>query len=183
MEVDNNKNEKKGISRRSFFKITSVALAGVISFVLAIPLVESLISTAKKVKNKTFSKLSPINSIPITTKQEDNPVNLTFVTTKQDAFIKSLEPENAWVVKKTETDITVFSPICPHLGCRYSWHPEQKLFICPCHNSIFTIDGKLVSGPALRGLDTLPIKKKDGTLYVLWERFKLGIAQKIVIGD
>ena len=97
MEVDNNKNEKKGISRRSFFKITSVALAGVISFVLAIPLVESLISTAKKVKNKTFSKLSPINSIPITTKQEDNPVNLTFVTTKQDAFIKSLEPENAWV--------------------------------------------------------------------------------------
>ena len=130
-----------------------------------------------------FSKLSPINSIPITTKQEDNPVNLTFVTTKQDAFIKSLEPENAWVVNKTETDITVFSPICPHLGCRYSWHPEQKLFICPCHNSIFTIDGKLVSGPALRGLDTLPIKKKDGTLYVLWERFKLGIAQKIVIGD
>jgi len=183
MEVDNNTDEKKSISRRSFFKIISITLAGAMSLILGIPLVESLISTAKKVKNKTFSKLVPMKSIPNSYIPIEKPVNLTFVKMKQDAFIKSIEPENAWVVKKTEADITVFSPICPHLGCRYSWHQEQKLFICPCHNSIFTITGKWVSGPALRGLDTLPIKKKDGTLYVLYERFKLGIAQKIVIGD
>jgi len=182
MEVDNNTNEKKSISRRSFFKIITIALGAAMSFIIGIPLIESVTSKAKKVSNKIFSKLVPMKSIPNSYIPIEKPVKLNFVKTNQDAFIKSIEGEEVWVVKKTDADITVFSPICPHLGCRYSWHEEQKLFICPCHNSIFTITGKWVSGPALRGLDTLPIKKKKGTLYVLYERFKLGIAQKIVIG-
>ncbi|NOX85557.1 MAG: ubiquinol-cytochrome c reductase iron-sulfur subunit [Chlorobi bacterium] len=183
MEDENTTKEDNSISRRSFFKITSVALAAAMSFVLGIPLVGSFVSRAKTIKNKTFSKLGLISSIPVTTKQDERPVKLNFIKTKQDAFIKSQVQENAWVVKKTEADITVFSPICPHLGCRYAWHPEKNLFICPCHNSIFTIDGKVVSGPAPRPLDTLPVEKKEGSLYVLYERFKVGVPQKIVIGD
>jgi Rieske Fe-S protein len=46
---------------------------------------------------------------------------------------------------------------------------------------VFNIDGKVISGPAPRPLDTLPKEVKNNFLYVLWERFKPGIAKKEII--
>jgi len=177
-EVNTEKDKEKEVSRRGFLILVSGALASFIAFILGIPLIASILGTAKKVKNKIFSRLTHVNTIPIL-----SPINVNFITTKTDAYIKSVETQDAWVIKKSDVDITVFSPICPHLGCRYAWNSNQKLFICPCHNSVFTIDGKVVSGPAPRGLDTLPIKIQHNELYVLYERFKVGIPQKIVVGD
>jgi menaquinol-cytochrome c reductase iron-sulfur subunit len=166
----------KTVSRRNFFKIVSGVFTGFIAVTLGIPMLESLVGTISKKKNQVFSKIAPINSIPT-----EKPVNLPFVMTVEDAFIKNIQPENVWAVKNSNSETTVFSPICPHLGCRYQWHENQKLFICPCHHSVFNMDGKVVSGPAPRPLDTLPIKVKNNYLYALWERFKPGIPQKEII--
>lgn len=177
MITDNlNQDQTKTISRRNFFKIVSGAFTGLIVLALGIPMIDSVAGTIKKKKDKTYSKLTSINSIP-----EKKPVNLPFVMTEEDAYIKNIQPEDVWAVKQNNPDISVFSPICPHLGCRYQWHPDRKLFICPCHHSIFNIEGKVVSGPAPRPLDTLPTKIKNNYLYVLWERFKPGIAKKELI--
>lgn len=164
-------NEK--INRRNFFKVLSGVFAGLMTFTLGIPMIESLAGTIKKTTKRNYSKLTSLSSIP-----EKKPVNLPFVITEEDAFLKSSQPENVWAVKKSESNTVVYSPICPHLGCRYQWHSERKLFICPCHHSVFNIDGKVVSGPAPRPLDTLPTETKNNYLYVLWERFKPGISQK-----
>ena len=172
--TDNINNEK--INRRNFFKVLSSVFTGLMAFTLGIPMIESIAGTIKKTANRNYSKLSSLNSIT-----ENEPVNLPFVITEEDAFLKSSQPENVWAVKKSESDTTVFSPICPHLGCRYQWHAERKLFICPCHHSVFNIDGKVVSGPAPRPLDTLPTKVKNNYLYVIWERFKPGISRKEII--
>ncbi len=177
-EIDTEKDKKKEVTRRGFLILLSGVLAGFIAFVLGIPFVASILGTAKKVKDKIFSRLTRVSTIPIL-----SPINLNFETTKTDAYIKNVETQDAWVVKRADTDLTVFSPICPHLGCRYAWNSNQRLFICPCHNSVFTIDGKVVSGPSPRALDTLPIKIQHGELYVLYERFKVGIPQKIEVGD
>ena len=32
----------------------------------------------------------------------------------------------------------VFSPICPHLGCKYAWNDAQNKFLCPCHGSVYS---------------------------------------------
>jgi len=177
MALDNTKlNSEKNISRRNFFKIVSGIFTGFIAVTLGIPMFESLVGTISKKKNKVYSKIAPINSI-----QSRVPVNLPFVMTVEDAFIKNTQPENVWAVKNSNSETTVFSPICPHLGCRYQWHENRKLFICPCHHSVFNIDGKVVSGPAPRPLDTLPSKIKNNYLYALWERFKPGIPEKEII--
>lgn len=39
-------------------------------------------------------------------------------------------------------------PICTHLGCTVDWHPDQERFICPCHDSQYDADGRVLSGPA-----------------------------------
>ncbi len=182
MKVDNNANENKIISRRRFFKVTSITLTATISFILGIPLVESVTSKVKKASNKVFSRLVPVKLIPNSFTPVKKPGKLHFNKIEKDAFLRTEKSEDVWVVKKSVEEFTVFSPICPHLGCRYNWNEEQKLFICPCHNSIFTIGGKVVSGPAPRGLDTLPTKIEDKALYVLYKEFEVGIPQKIVIG-
>lgn len=75
--------------------------------------------------------------------------------------------------KVTESDIVVFSRICPHLGCIYNYVPnwrevsagyggyvppqqrQHALLACPCHLSIYdpadqAQPGRVLSGPAPR---------------------------------
>jgi menaquinol-cytochrome c reductase iron-sulfur subunit len=83
-----------------------------------------------------------------------------------------------WVTKHSGTEATVFSPICPHLGCGYNWNGDAQEFVCPCHGSKWDIGGRTLGGPTPRGLDTLPYKVEGGELYVEWQQFKAGIANK-----
>ena len=81
-------------------------------------------------------------------------------------------------MKSASGEIVVFSPVCTHLGCQVFWDKGRQQFVCPCHNSVFSKTGALVSGPALRGLDSLPSKVKDGVLSVQWMDFVPGVAAK-----
>lgn len=72
-------------------------------------------------------------------------------------------PENEGkVVEINGTKVALFndkenlkacSAICTHLGCEVEWNRSEKTWDCPCHGSRFQADGKLLNGPAKRGLD------------------------------
>lgn len=176
------KNKAKGsLSRRMFFKSATAGIGSVFAVMLGYPLITSIVSKSKAVTAKVFSNLGSVSNIQDAFSPVKQPTKMNFSMTDQDAFIKIKKPEQVWVVKKTPENIKVFSPVCPHLGCRYNWDDQRKLFVCPCHNSVYTIEGKLVSGPAPRGLDTLPVEIKDENLYVKYENFQVGIPKKIVI--
>ena len=76
---------------------------------------------------------------------------------------------------------TIFSPICPHLGCRFSWVDAQNKFICPCHGSEFTGIGTHVAGPAPRGLDPLPLRESNGKAELTWIEYKQNTPDHIVL--
>ena len=170
------------VTRRTFFKSVVIGIGSFLTVLIGFPMIDSLVSGSKSLIKKTFDKLGPLSGIQNSFMPEVRPTKLSFTKIEKDAFIRLKEPEQVWVVKKSAKDIVVFSPICPHLGCRYNWDAERKLFVCPCHNSVYTIEGKVVSGPAPRGLDELPIEVKDENLYVKYEKFEVGIPDKIIIG-
>jgi cytochrome b6-f complex iron-sulfur subunit len=49
------------------------------------------------------------------------------------------------------------STTCPHLGCTIEATAEG--FVCPCHNSRFDQQGKLLQGPATRSLTVLRVEQ------------------------
>jgi cytochrome b6-f complex iron-sulfur subunit len=55
---------------------------------------------------------------------------------------------------------------CTHLGCTVPWREDEGRFHCPCHSSIFTTVGEVVSGPAPRPLDIFPMEIVGGELVV-----------------
>jgi menaquinol-cytochrome c reductase iron-sulfur subunit len=169
--------EEKGIERRTFLKWAVGILSAAIAAVLAWPIIASVIGPVFRLPKMYYVKIGPIDSYPI-----EKPISTMFNLPTKDAYLNSTTPQNVWIIRHPSKDVTVYSPICPHLGCRYEWYSDAKKFICPCHESVFSIEGKVLGGPAPRPLDTLPHKIENGVLYVKWERFEVGVSEKIRIG-
>lgn len=163
-------------SRKDFLKLSIVSLVGFITVMLGWPLVEYLVKPFYRSTGKIpFSLVPGFDAIKLNT-----PAKLGFNMVKKNGFLKQSEYQDVWVIKHSQNKATVFSPICPHLGCYYNWNGSADKFMCPCHGSIFSITGNVLGGPAPRPLDTLPHKIEKGRLYVKWERFVVGIPEKVL---
>jgi Rieske Fe-S protein len=87
----------------------------------------------------------------------------------------------AFVVERGGT-LSAFTTVCPHLGCGIDFDESSSCFKCPCHRSSFDLDGALTEGPAPRGLDALELEDREGSIAVMYQRFRQGVAQKETLG-
>ncbi len=163
-------------ARRDFFKLVSGSLAVFAGLVLGIPLMDALVGPALRTRKRAFAKVAKVEALPT-----GEPVDLTFAAPTTDAYLQETDLRSIWAVKHSPSEVVVFSAICPHLGCQYRWNAQSQHFVCPCHGSVFALDGQVVAGPAPRALDTLPQKIQNRELFVEWERFKLGIPDKVPV--
>jgi Rieske Fe-S protein len=101
-----------------------------------------------------------------------------------DEQMRAARPELYTTEKPTypvvNMGFAIFSPICPHLGCKYAWNQAQNKFICPCHGSEYTELGKHTAGPALRGLDPLPLRDYQGKVQITWIEYAQNSPQMII---
>ncbi len=72
-----------------------------------------------------------------------------------------------WVVRN-ERGLYVMISICRHLGCTPNWFQDKNAFLCPCHGSIFSIEGNVLGGPSPRLLwrAAVRIDPTDGQIVV-----------------
>ena len=67
---------------------------------------------------------------------------------------------------KSDKQLHALSLICTHLGCIVSWHPEEKLLICPCHGGIYDVNGAVLGGPPPRPLPSYEVRLSGDTVVV-----------------
>lgn len=161
-------------SRRSLFQWITAGIAGLIGAGLAIPLLGYVVSPAMRRHEEQWVDVGPSAEIEV-----DKPKQLDHVTSIRDGYLNRQSHKAIWVVKKPDGHVTVFAPMCTHLGCSYRWDHEGRRFQCPCHGSAFNIDGRVLSGPAPRPLDELPSKIENGRLLVVFKMFKSGVQEVV----
>jgi menaquinol-cytochrome c reductase iron-sulfur subunit len=163
--------------RRGVLKWFIAALSIPPAALLGWPLVTSIVGTIFRLPKTSYAKIGRLSDWPM-----DEPVQVRFRMPRHELYLHGEVVHEVWVVREPSKQPTVYSPICPHLGCHYNWYSSARKFICPCHGSVFALNGEVEGGPAPRPLDTLPCELRDGELYVKWERFEVGIPQRIRIG-
>ncbi len=83
----------------------------------------------------------------------------------QGIAITPLPEERLWIFSDSK-GLYALSAICTHLGCVVA-RQENGSFFCPCHGSRFDAQGKVVKGPAPKGLIHLALTlSTDGQLVV-----------------
>jgi menaquinol-cytochrome c reductase iron-sulfur subunit len=193
------------ITRRTFMANATLAIGGIIGLGLAIPIIGSLVPDMGA-GGASWSPLDEKGWKDLQT-ATDKAVKIDFTLKSKDAYLpEHALPESVWGIKvkdqasfeQARPDLfpagkdslpykvvnlgfVVFSPICPHLGCRDNYDAANNKFACPCHGSTFDGEGKHLAGPAARGLDPLPLRAQSGKAEVTWIRYKPTVPDRIVI--
>lgn len=94
------------------------------------------------------------------------PRQIAFERNHTDGWRSFTGKDTAWVVKKADGSVTAFAPSCTHLGCAYAWQPKRDAFVCPCHGSVFSETGAVITGPAPRPLDRYQIEQVGSRLRI-----------------
>lgn len=162
------------ISRRSFMVRTIIGIFASMGAALAIPFGGFTILPALRKREAVWNDAGSAGSLVV-----DIPQERRFFVTVKSGWQEEKQERSIWIAKRDDGSITAFAPNCPHLGCGYRWFQEDRLFKCPCHGSVFDINGRVISGPSPRPLDTLETKIEEGKVLVKFEIFQLGISKKI----
>lgn len=153
--------ETAGSTRRAFHLILLNVLGAIIGLALAIPTLLYLLVPPRGRKSSGWIDAGDISQLTPAA-----PVEMSFQKSRLDGWRLVTEKRTAWVVKGADNKIVAFGPQCTHLGCAYHFDPPSNQFVCPCHNSFFSIDGKVTAGPAPRPLDRYATKIENNRLQI-----------------
>jgi Rieske Fe-S protein len=57
------------------------------------------------------------------------------------------------------------SAVCTHLGCTVQYRSDLHLVWCACHNGMYSVDGRNISGPPPRPLETYQVVMQGNDIY------------------
>jgi menaquinol-cytochrome c reductase iron-sulfur subunit len=114
---------------------------------------------------------------------EGEPKRVSLIADRRDAWTleKAVELGAVWLVRGGET-VRAWSVTCPHLGCAVQQSGTAPGFTCPCHDSSFDPEGRRLSGPSPRDLDSLSTRVETGVVLVEYRRFRQGIPDRVSVG-
>jgi menaquinol-cytochrome c reductase iron-sulfur subunit len=147
--------------RRAFFLTMMYGLWAAIGTALSIPAAIYLLLPPKLRRETEWTEAGDVAKMVA-----DSPVEMVFRRNRTDGWRILSEKSTAWAVKLGSGEVIALAPQCTHLGCAYHWDDPKKQFLCPCHTSVFSIDGKVVSGPAPRPLDRYDAKVQNNKLLL-----------------
>ena len=145
--------DSQGLHRRKFYSLVISGLGAMMTAALAIPAGIYLLVPPRSKKSSGWVEAGDLSQLPLQTPEE-----VVFRRNRADGWKVTSEKSTAWVVKTSDREAVAFAPQCTHLGCAYHWDESAKNFLCPCHTSIFDLQGNVISGPAPRPLDRYAVK-------------------------
>jgi cytochrome b6-f complex iron-sulfur subunit len=96
-------------------------------------------------------------------------------TTVEAATLDEL-PVNGWkifrfgtrpgiIIRISESEFRAFAATCTHLDCIVQYRDDKRMIWCACHNGLFDLSGRNVSGPPPRPLETYRVNVVGEKVY------------------
>ena len=160
-------------SRRRFLKIATGCLGGGLGAALIVPAARLALGVAGR--KTVTSTAEPIDAVAVE-QVGDAPIAVTLrAASVRDAWATTRNvPLGVAFVRKDKGVIRALSSVCPHLGCTLGWDAAANRYLCPCHDTLFEVDGSFVSGEAKRAMDDLPVTIEGGRVKIQWVRYRSG---------
>jgi len=153
--------EPGDIGRRKFFLNGIFGLWGLIGASLSASSLRYLFNAPKAKGEDDWVKAASLADLTV-----NAPKEVVFTRKRVDGWTIANEKTTAWIVKQSDDKAVAFVPQCTHLGCAYHWDEPKSAFVCPCHSSLFSIEGKVLGGPAPRHLDQYSVRVDQGDLLL-----------------
>jgi menaquinol-cytochrome c reductase iron-sulfur subunit len=166
------------LGRRGFLERVAATIVGLL--VGVVPLAAGLYTFLDPLRKKRRPKwvhVAWMDEVPA----DGVPRRFPVISDRWDAWnYYPPEPIGAVYLRRTAANEKpiAFTVICPHLGCSVDYSPSSDCFKCPCHNSVFDVNGTVKSGPPPRGMDTLEVEARADEIWVNFQRFKAGHRDK-----
>jgi Rieske Fe-S protein len=173
--------------RNKFLELTTLGLGGVITGVVALPIVGFAVLPAFTGQEHPGVDLGPLDNFP-----EGEFLDVKFLLDpelgevgRRTAFVRY----NGTSDEEGEPSFTIISNRCVHLGCPVQASGpradnEQKTvkteqapvsmtpvlpagFSCPCHGGAYSIEGNRIAGPPTRALDRYKFSIVNGNLHLV----------------
>jgi Rieske Fe-S protein len=75
-----------------------------------------------------------------------------------DAKLVKFEGETIALYKDDSGNLHALNPVCTHAKCVVDWNRAEKTWDCPCHGARYSIEGEVLTGPAVKGLEKIQLE-------------------------
>lgn len=174
-------NDARG--RRDFLKEIAAVVSGTAA--VLVPIAGSLTVLLSPLLRKSNTgqgllvRVTSLEALPA----DGVPRKFPVLADRTDAWNKYPQvPVGAVYLRRTSDGaVEALNAVCPHAGGFVDYVAAASCFICPLHNSRFTLTGTIQDpkSPAARAMDTLPVEVRGEEVWVRFENFQAGIAQKV----
>jgi menaquinol-cytochrome c reductase iron-sulfur subunit len=168
--------------RRGFCaRVGSVVIGGLAALT---PVVSGLLVVLdplrRKLAGRTVVRVAHLSALP----EDGVPRKFPVISSRVDAWTKSSATAIGAVYLRREKGkpVEALNVVCPHAGCFVDYVASLHGYHCPCHNSMFALDGAITDpkSPAPRGLDALEVEiRGEGEVWVKFQNYRAGVAKRV----
>jgi Rieske Fe-S protein len=70
------------------------------------------------------------------------------------------------LIRDADGHYRALSAVCTHLACTVQFRPADKAIWCACHNGVYDLDGRNISGPPPRPLEVYVVHEAGDEIIV-----------------
>jgi len=70
------------------------------------------------------------------------------------------------LVQTAPGEYHAMSATCTHLGCTVQYRPDLREIWCACHNGLYDLNGRNISGPPPRPLEAFDVQVRGDEIFV-----------------
>jgi menaquinol-cytochrome c reductase iron-sulfur subunit len=154
---------RKLMNREVFMGLFLAMVGGIGSIIVGLPIIGVILGQLFSAPKDVWRDVGAVGDFKV---GETVQVKYQYDQGEVQQWSGSTQETAAWLRRNGGTSFTAFAVYCTHLGCPVHWLAAPRIFLCPCHGSVFNGDGTVAGGPAPRPLFTYPVRVQNGKVQI-----------------